>query len=587
MKKILLLAAALLAFAGCKEKENQPTPQADEISVSPTSRTVGGEGGEVSVTVTSTADWTLASKENAKYDWVTASKASGKTGDKVVFTVEPNTDAEKTAEFIFSCGQAQATFTLTSTPQEVVIPTIEVTSENPVKVGYGKGTFQVTLNVSETVVASDLKAESTGDWITFDGAEAGSSAGTAVMNFSYTENKDEKGREATVTISYPNADSETVTVSQDGAPSTTIELTSPAEVELAADAGTMEVTFNISANVDYTKLEGAVGKAEWISCKGASQPEAGKAVVTFEYQANTASEARTATLAVNYDGQGYAVISVTQKAGAEEPVGGDYYITKVPYMKYHCTSVVEWKNPDAVNNLGKTFTIEMLVKHDETFVTNGSGYETSFQWSGDWVGTLFGLEGRLVIRQGDNTSNYKQWELVCGRPNGEYKLRSSKDLEGDVWTHIAVVLDGTNATLYQDGENVGSGAFDSDIYDLDLTARYSGYEQNQEFHLGRSYNNARDFCGMMSEVRVWNRALTQDEINAKDHFYYVDPSSDGLVAYWKLNEGEGTLLKDSTPNGNDMTCYVLDLNYPNNPHCAPEAWSASADWRDVQLGPIE
>lgn len=586
MKKFLLLAAALLAFAGCKEKENQPTPQADEISVSPAERTVGGEGGEVSVTVTSTGDWTLAASGNATYDWVTSSKASGKSGDKVVFTVEPNTESEKTAEFIFSCGEAQAAFKLISTPQEVIIPTIEVTSANPVEVGSAAGTFQVTLNVSETVDATALKAESDGDWITFESAAAGSSAGTAVMNFSYSENKDEKVREATVTITYPNADAETVTVSQAAAQATEIELTSPAEVEVGASAGTIEVTFDISGNVNPLDITGR-STEDWLTFKGVSQNVPGTAVVTFEYQANTASTSREAHATVSYDDMDYATVTVTQKAGSEEPVFGDYYITKVPYMKYHCTSVTEWKTPEAVNNLGKTYTIEMLVKHDETFVTNGSGYETSYQWSGDWVGTLFGLEGRVVIRQGDNTANYKQWELVCGRPNGEYKLRSSKDLEGDVWTHIAVVLDGTTATLYQDGENVGSGAFDSDIYDLDLTEKYSGYEQDQEFHIGRSYNNARDFCGMMSEVRIWNRALTQDEINAKDHFYYVDPSSEGLVAYWKMNEGEGTLLKDSTPNGNDMTCYKLDIFYPTNPYKSLEAWSPSAEWHDVELGPVE
>lgn len=585
MKKILLLAAALLAFAGCKEKENQPeTPKADEISVSPEERTVGGEGGEVSVTVTSTADWSLASKDNAKYDWVTASKTSGKNGDKVVFTVEPNTDAEKTAEFIFSCGKAQASFKLVSTPQEVIIPTIEVTSGSSVEVGNASGTFQVTLNVSETVEIASLSAESTGDWIKFENAEAGA-AGTAVMNFSYTENKEEKEREATVTISYPNADSETVSVKQSGAPEVSIKLTSDASVEVGPEAGTVEISLSISGNVNFLNITGRSDK-EWLTFKGVSQNSPGTAVATFEYQANGENAERNAHAVISYEGADYASVAVTQKTSSQQG-GGDYYIMTAPYMKYHCAGVDSWKNADVVNNLGKTITVEMLVKHDETFVTNGSGYETSFQWSGDWVGSLFGLEGRFLIRQGDNQENYQQWELVCGiKTGGEFKLRSSKDLPGGQWTHIAVVLDGTTATLYQDGENVGSEAL-PDIYDINLTDEYEGYEQHQKFYLGRSYNNARDFCGMMSEVRVWNRALSQDEIKAKDHFYYVDPSSEGLAAYWRMNEGEGTLLKDSTPNGNDMTCYKLDIFYSNNPHKALEAWSPAAEWQDVQLGPIE
>lgn len=586
MKKILLLAAALLAFAGCKEKETQPeeTPKPDEISVSPEERTVGGEGGEVSVTVTSTGNWTLAAKSDAQYDWVSADKTSGANGDKVTFTVEPNTDAEKTAEFTFSCGKAQAAFKLTSTPQEVVIPTIEVTSGNTVEVGYAEGSFQVTLNVSETVDATALEAVTDGDWVTFENAAAGSTAGTAVMNFTYTANEESNAREATITISYPNADAQTVTVNQAGAPATTIELTSPENVDIEAEAGTLEVTFNISNNVNFLNIVGSSDQT-WMTFKGTSQKTPGTVAVTFEYQANTDASARSASITVSYEDKDYATVSVNQKGSAQQG-GGDYLITTAPYMKYHCAGVDTWKTPEAVNNLGKTLTVEMLVRHDETFVTSGSGYETGYQWSGDWVGTLFGLEGRFLIRHGDNTENYKQWELVCGlTPSGEFKLRSSKDLPGGEWVHIAVVLDGTTATLYQDGENVGSSELESNIYDVDLTSEFQGYEQPQAFHVGRSYNNARDFCGNMSEVRVWNRALTQDEIKAKDHFYTVDPASEGLVAYWKMNEGTGTTFKDYTTNGNDMTCYVLDLNYANA-YKAPEAWSVSAEWHDVQLGPI-
>ena len=56
----------------------------------------------------------------------------------------------------------------------------------------------------------------------------------------------------------------------------------------------------------------------------------------------------------------------------------------------------------------------------------------------------------------------------------------------------------------------------------------------------------------MSEVRIWNRALSKEEINSENHFYSVPVDSEGLVGYWKLNEGSGNTVIDSSPSGNNM-----------------------------------
>ena len=56
------------------------------------------------------------------------------------------------------------------------------------------------------------------------------------------------------------------------------------------------------------------------------------------------------------------------------------------------------------------------------------------------------------------------------------------------------------------------------------------------FQLGASYSFGRTLNGYLSEVRVWTRALSQTEI--ANNMYYVDPTSDGLLAYWRMNEYE-------------------------------------------------
>ena len=563
MKKFLLLAAALLALAGCKKEPDEPvTPaESDKISVSPASREVGGEGGTATTKVTSSGDWTLGTADGKSYGWVTSDRVSGKNGETVTFTVDPNTEAELTAEFVFTCGKAAASFTIVSTPAEVKTPVLEVTSENPVEVDYAAGEFTVELSVTDVDDVADLEAAVDGSWVTFNGpAEAGSGAGTARMNFSYSANDSSDPREAEITVSYPNADPVTVTVSQKGKPVETIEITSETEVEVEYTEGTLQVNLEVSSGISVSEVKASVSQT-WLKFIGTDFRAPGTAVMNFSYEANPTSVAREAVITVQYDNMDYGSVTVAQKgdpnAGGEEP-GGDYLITKAAYMKAHCAGVAEWKTPD-VMKLGTTLTVELLVKHDKDF-------EVTSSWNGNGIGTLFGTERRFLIRHGDNMNNYKEWELVyvlnATESNGEYiesKVKSSKDLPADEWVHIAAVLDGGSATM------------DDDIRPIDLTEEYTRQAEGlQKFYLGRSYANNRDFCGLMSEVRVWNKALSADEINAPNHFYKVDPASEGLVAYWKMNEGEGYLIKDHTANGNDL----IYSGY---------SWSNGMEWREVQL----
>ena len=75
----------------------------------------------------------------------------------------------------------------------------------------------------------------------------------------------------------------------------------------------------------------------------------------------------------------------------------------------------------------------------------------------------------------------------------------------------------------------------------------------QRIELGMSwtsYPSSQYFRGRIAEMRVWNRALTPAELQMG--LCGVDPASNGLVAYWKMNEGEGHIFHDATNNGYDM-----------------------------------
>lgn len=56
------------------------------------------------------------------------------------------------------------------------------------------------------------------------------------------------------------------------------------------------------------------------------------------------------------------------------------------------------------------------------------------------------------------------------------------------------------------------------------------------------------YNGLIDEIRVWNKSLTQSEIK-KNMYKEIKPQG-GLVGYWKFDEGSGDITYDSSNNGN-------------------------------------
>lgn len=212
-------------------------------------------------------------------------------------------------------------------------------------------------------------------------------------------------------------------------------------------------------------------------------------------------------------------------------------INVVCNFKNNRAGAKEWKTPEKFQNM-KKFTAEALIRMNTT---------------GDYfISTVMGKEGAYLIRFGDAGIPENQLQ-IAGSPN---QTNPNMQVELGKWVHIACVFNEGYTTVYFDGrvvlDNQPSGSVGGvtwDAYGNDETEA----QNKRYFWIGYSYESVRFFDGDMSEVRIWDRCLLPDEINAKDHFYYVDPVSEGLIAYWKMDEGGGTVLKDSSPNGNDLT----------------------------------
>lgn len=162
---------------------------------------------------------------------------------------------------------------------------------------------------------------------------------------------------------------------------------------------------------------------------------------------------------------------------------------------------------------------------------------------GKLISTIMGVEGKALLRIGD-----------AGVPDNQLQFANSKknitdpawQFETKKWTFMTFTYDKNSGEIKVYFNGVQKG----DTYTM---PGISIDWNKSDFYIGWSWEDGRTFNGNMSECRIWNRVLTQDEIMEPNHFYTVDPESEGLVAYWKMDEGNGMVFHDSA-NGYDLVC---------------------------------
>ncbi|GEM_PF-2955216 len=134
---------------------------------------------------------------------------------------------------------------------------------------------------------------------------------------------------------------------------------------------------------------------------------------------------------------------------------------------------------------------------------------------------------------------------------GNVSSSVSDNVIDDVWHHVAATYNGTIAIIYIDGVASGSVAGSGNINNSSWTVGIGENFQAQ----GRYYT------GNLDEVRIWNIAKTETEINASKDCE-LQGNEAGLVAYYKFNQGNSaadntgsSTLIDATGNNNGTLGY--------------------------------
>ena len=162
-------------------------------------------------------------------------------------------------------------------------------------------------------------------------------------------------------------------------------------------------------------------------------------------------------------------------------------------------------------------------------------YVNDFCNSDPYISSIMGIEGTCGVRFGDVKVD-RNCVQIC---HGNYQpAATTAPCEAGKWYHIAAVWTTSTWDIYINGQYITGTSNGGETMNLTEVASCG-------FQLGASYSFGRTLNGYLSEVRVWTRALSQTEI--ANNMYYVDPTSDGLLAYYTYRN----VVRDATGNGYD------------------------------------
>ena len=138
--------------------------------------------------------------------------------------------------------------------------------------------------------------------------------------------------------------------------------------------------------------------------------------------------------------------------------------------------------------------------------------------------------------------------------NGEDHVDDVSVVDGK-WHHVVTVRDtGNKVRMYIDGVISYSGS-----------TSVAGFGSSHRTIIGSDPEGWKDhFDGSMDEVRVYDRALTEEEIRSSS-----TSMDNSLIGHWDLDEGSGSTAHDRSGDGNDEILLVP----PNGTAADGPAWT--------------
>lgn len=205
---------------------------------------------------------------------------------------------------------------------------------------------------------------------------------------------------------------------------------------------------------------------------------------------------------------------------------------------------IEILSPQGLPSGNSSYTMEAWIK-PRSFRNN-----TLIDW-----GNYDSLENSNILRFDSQT--------MLANSNGSSYMYKPYVFFPDQWYHIAVTYSNVTSimTLYVNGVSIGTKYMGTNGIDIIPDNIKLGHSNNVNFN---------NFEGIMDEVRIWNVARTQFEIDThKD--CPLQGNENGLVAYYQFNQGLAyvnnlgiNILTDKTVNNNAGVLQNFELDEMNS-----------------------
>jgi len=163
----------------------------------------------------------------------------------------------------------------------------------------------------------------------------------------------------------------------------------------------------------------------------------------------------------------------------------------------------------------------------------------------------------FVIAQHFSDYSALVWSISLGPTDAAVTPTGS--LVVDRWDHFACTYDGTTMRIFQNGAPVAE----------QVHIAGGPVWINYDLFLG-TWPSADGFAGVIDELRIWNAVRTEAEINAWMNRPLTGSEPD-LLGYWRLDEGSGQVIVDSSALANNGVLGSTTAVEPEDP-----SWTADA-----------